>query len=375
MDAESQDLGDNGGLGAYPTSIAEWRRIVAAYQKPSAWRAGWQVVSTLGAYALVWAGLYFFVSTSWFPTLLLVVLAGALLVRLFILFHDCTHDSFFPSRRANMILGFVTGVLTFTPFRHWRWEHSQHHATAGDLDRRGTGDIWTMTVEEYRNASRWRRLAYRLARHPIVLFLIAPVPLFLVWQRFPAKGSGRAERRSVWWTDLAIIGMVAGMSWLFGFPEYLLLQLGTLLIGGAAGVWLFYVQHQFEGVTWARRAEWDFVAAALEGSSFYRLPRVLQWFSGSIGYHHIHHLNPRIPNYNLERCHRAVARFYAVPPVTLFGSLRSLGFRLWDERGGRLVGFGHLRKQSGAVEKNAAPAPSGERAEPDQREKSGGAPE
>lgn len=358
MNPTAAQRGDGGGRA--PSSVAEWRRVIATYQKSSAGRASWQAVSSVGAYVLVWTLLYFTVSRSWLLTLPLVVLAGALLVRLFILFHDCTHDSFFPWRRANMILGFVLGVVTFTPFRHWRWEHAQHHATAGDLDRRGTGDIWTMTVDEYRNASRWRRLAYRLARHPLTLFVLAPAPLFLLWQRFPAKGSGRAERRSVWWTNLAIAGMVAGLSWLFGFPEYLLLQLGTLVVGGAAGVWLFYVQHQFEGVTWARRAEWDFVAAALEGSSFYRLPRILQWFSGNIGFHHIHHLNPRIPNYHLERCHRAVARFYAVRPVTLFGSLRSLGFRLWDERGGRLVGFRHLRERCEADSGNTTSAPGGE---------------
>ncbi len=344
MKAESGNGGAKGEKPARPASVAEWRQLLAAYQKPSTWRAGWQVVDTIGAYLLVWVGLYFVASVSWVWTVPLVVLAGALQVRVFILFHDCTHGSFFASSAANAVLGFVGGVLTFTPYRHWRWEHALHHGTAGDLDRRGTGDIWTMTVQEYRAASRWRRLAYRVARNPFVLLVVAPVVVFLVLQRLPSRRAGRAERLSVWWTNLAIVALVGAMGWLFGFERFVVLQLATLMIGGAAGVWLFYVQHQFEGVSWARREDWDFVDAALEGSSFYRLPRVLQWFSGNIGFHHIHHLSPRIPNYNLERCHRALAHYLDVNPVTLRTSLRSLRFRLWDEAAGRLVGFGALRR-------------------------------
>ena len=329
--------------GDAPTSTAAWRRTLAEFQKPSAWRAGWQITDSLGSYVLVWVLLYFSVSVSWWLTIPLAVLGGALLVRVFIIFHDCGHGSFFASRSANTTLGFITGVLAFTPFRYWRWEHSIHHGTAGDLDRRGAGDIWTMTVEEYVQSSRWKRFAYRMARNPIVLFVIAPTFLFLIWQRLPSAKAGGPERRSVWWTNLAVLAMVGGLGWLFGIKNYLIIQLAVMVPGAAAGVWLFYVQHQFEGVSWTRRGEWDFVAAALEGSSFYRLPKILQWFSGNIGFHHIHHLSPHIPNYNLERCHEAIARFQEVRPVTLFGSLRSLGFRLWDEQGGRLVGFGYLR--------------------------------
>lgn len=272
----------------------------------------------------------------------------------------CGHGSFFKSRLANTITGSIAGVLTFTPYYHWRWEHSRHHATAGDLDRRGTGDIWTMTVQEYLESSRWKRFAYRLARNPIVLFVIAPVFLFLVRQRVPSPAASRRERRSVWWMNVTILGMAAALSRIFGIVPYLLIQLTVLMVAGAAGVWLFYVQHQFEDAYWERGEDWDYTAAALQGSSFYKLPSILQWFSGNIGYHHVHHLSARIPNYNLERCHKSHSLFQEVKPITLLSSLNSLTFRLWDERLRKLVGFRHLRKLRGE-EKRAAKDGSGDR--------------
>jgi omega-6 fatty acid desaturase (delta-12 desaturase) len=265
-------------------------------------------------------------------------------VRIFIIFHDCGHGSYFRSRTANNVVGFITGMLTFTPFYHWRWEHAIHHASAGHLDKRGVGDIWTLTVEEYLQSPGWRRVAYRLARNPFILFLIAPLYIFLFGQRFPSPNANNRERRSVGWMNLAILGMVIGLCAIFGVEAYLLILLMTWGVAGTAGVWLFYVQHQFEGVYWERGEDWDYTAAALEGSSFYKLPKVLQWFSGNIGFHHIHHLSSRIPNYNLERCHKADPLFQQVEPVTLFASLKSLRFRLWDEERGRLVGFRHLRQ-------------------------------
>jgi omega-6 fatty acid desaturase (delta-12 desaturase) len=207
--------------------------------------------------------------------------------------------------------------------------------------------VWTLTVQEYLESSRWRRFAYRLARNPLVLFVMAPLLLFLIMQRFPSPKAGRRERWSVSWTNLAVLTLAAVLSLVFGVKSYLLIQLTVVLVAGSAGVWLFYVQHQFEGVYWARRGEWDYLTAALQGSSFYKLPRVLQWFSGNIGFHHIHHLRPGIPNYRLERCHREIPLFQTVKPVTLLSSLRSLTFRLWDEQRQRLVGFGHLRTVRG----------------------------
>lgn len=339
--------------------VAEWRAAVAAFEKPSLPRALWQVVNTLGLYALLWYLMYLSVSVSWWLTVPLVVAAGALLVRVFIIFHDCGHGSFFRWRWANHVLGFVTGVLTFTPFYHWRWEHARHHATAGDLDRRGTGDIWTMTVREYLESSCWRRFAYRLARNPFVLFVVAPLVVFIVRQRFPSAKANARERRSVWVMNIALAGMVAAGAWVFGPLTYVLLQLGVVMVAGAAGVWLFYVQHQFEDAYWERHEQWDYTRAALEGSSFYKLPRVLQWLSGNIGYHHIHHLSPRIPNYNLQRCHEAHPIFRQVRPITLTASLRSLGYRLWDERRRRLVGFGYLRRLSRRRRRLGLAAPPG----------------
>jgi acyl-lipid omega-6 desaturase (Delta-12 desaturase) len=323
--------------------MAAWKAIVAKYQEPSFWRASWQLINTIGSYAALWCLMYFTLQVSWWITLPLAILAGGLLVRTFIIFHDCGHGSFFESRTANNVWGFISGVLTFTPYYHWRWEHSIHHGAAGDLDRRGVGDVWTLTVQEYLESSRWKRFAYRLARNPVILFVIAPIALFLVRQRFPSRGASPRERHSVWWMNLAILGMATGMSAIFGIVPYLVIQLTAMIVASSMGVWLFYVQHQFEDVYWERGEEWDYTAAAMKGSSFYKLPRILQWFSGNIGFHHIHHLSPRIPNYNLQKCHQSDPMFQQAKHLTLFASLKSFTFRLWDESAKKLVGFRHLK--------------------------------
>ena len=320
-----------------------WKEIVARYQKPSVGRGVWQVANTLIPYAGLWYLMYLSTEVSYWLVLPLAILAAGFVVRTFIIHHDCGHSSFFKSRAANDVVGFLTGVLTLTPYFHWRWEHALHHSTSGDLDRRGTGDVWTLTVQEYLESSRWRRFAYRLARNPFVLFVIAPLFLFAIRQRFPTPGASQRERHSVHWTNLAILGMVLGMGGLFGFKDYLLIQLTVTAVAGTAGVWLFYVQHQFDGVYWERNAEWDYTQAALQGSSFYKLPKILQWFSGNIGFHHIHHLSPRIPNYYLEKCHEAEPLFQSVKPVTLFSSFKSFTYRLWDEPRRKLVGYAHLK--------------------------------
>jgi acyl-lipid omega-6 desaturase (Delta-12 desaturase) len=323
--------------------VAEWKALVAKFQAPSRGRALWQIVNSFGSYIVLWTLMYWSLSISWWLTVPLAMVAGLIVIRIFIIFHDCGHGSYFKSRTANDIVGFIAGMLTFTPYFHWRWEHGLHHGASGDLDRRGTGDIWTMTVQEYLESTRWKRFAYRLARNPFILFFVAPVFLFLIRQRFTTPGAKARERHSVWWMNLAILGMVAGLCWVFGWRTYLVLQLIVTVVSGAAGLWLFYVQHQFEGTYWEHSREWDYTAAALKGSSFYKLPRILQWFSGNIGFHHIHHLSPRIPNYNLQRCHESHPLFNTVKPVTLRGSLQSLAFRLWDESRHKLVGFRHLR--------------------------------
>ncbi len=321
-----------------------WKSIVLKYQEPSLVRAVWQLVNTLVPYVAIWYVMYLSLAWSPWTTFGLAALAGLFLIRIFIIFHDCGHGSFFKSRLANDITGFVTGLLTLTPYYHWRWEHAIHHASAGHLDKRGTGDIWTMTVEEYLKSSRWKRFAYKLSRNPVVLFGIAPIYLFMIAQRLSAPKANAREVWSVRWMNLAVLGYVVGLSWVYGIVPFILIQLTITLVGGGLGIWMFYVQHQFEDVYWERGENWDFTAAALEGSSFYKLPRVLQWFSGNIGFHHIHHLSSRIPNYNLERCHNAVPLFQEVKPITFFSSLKSMTIHLFDEQKGKLVSFSHARK-------------------------------
>ena len=229
-------------------------------------------------------------------------------------------------------------MLTLTPCCHWRWEHSIHHATAGALDRRGTGDVWTMTVEEYLKASRWKRFACRLARNPFILFGFAPLYLFVIAQRFPSPDASPRERASVHWMNAAVLNVALLLSRAFGITTYLLLHLTVELVGGGIGVWMFYVQYQFEDVYWERDENWDYTTAALQGSSFYKLPKVLQWFSGNIGFHHIHHLSPRIPIIIWNAATRPTPCFRRSSPSPLFSSLWSLSLRLWDEGLGKLVG-------------------------------------
>lgn len=326
-------------------SAAAWQEIVRRFQQPSTLRASWQIVNTFVPYVLCWIVMSRTIQQSYWITLPFAVLAAGLLVRIFIIFHDCGHGSFFKSRTANNVTGFISGMLTFTPYYHWRWEHAIHHRTAGQLDRRGVGDVWTLTVREYLESSRWRRFAYRLSRNPVVLFLLAPLYVFIVRQRFPSSSAQARERYSAYWMNLAILVMVVGLSAVLGIENYLLIQLTVTAISGGAGIWLFYVQHQFEETYWERGDDWSYIQTALKGSSFYKLPRVLQWFSGNIGFHHIHHLSPRIPNYNLQRCHDADPVFQTVQPMTFFSSLKSIPAHLWDEQRKKLVGFRHIRQQ------------------------------
>ena len=283
------------------------------------------------------------ITVSYWLTLPIAVIAAGLRVRVFIFMHDCGHGSFMRSKHANNVVGWITGLLTFTPYHHWTWEHAIHHRTSGNLERRGMGDIWTMTVEEYLASSRGRRFAYRLLRNPVVLFAIAPTVLFVVLERFPSSKAGHRERLSVWLTNLALLLIAAGLSAVIGFKSWLLIELTLMLLAGGAGVWLFYVQHQFADAYWASHDDWDYTDAALQGSSFYKLPAVLRWFSGNIGFHHIHHLSPQIPNYHLQRCHNAAPLFGQVPTLTLAASFKSATLRLWDQQRRRLIGFRLLK--------------------------------
>lgn len=330
---------------------AAWKEIVAQYSKPSIPRALWQIANTIIPFISLWVLMYWTLhhqswslKISWLLTIPLAMLAGLFVVRTFIIFHDCGHGSYFKSRLANDITGYLTGIITFTPYYHWRWEHSVHHASSGDLDKRGMGDVWTMTVQEYLESSRWKRFAYQLSRNPFILFVIAPLFLFLVWQRFTTRGANLRERFSVYFMNLSLLAWAACMASIFGILNYIIIQAIVLAVASSLGVWLFYVQHQFEGVYWERSPDWDYMDAALKGSSFYKLPKILQWFSGNIGFHHIHHLSARIPNYNLEACHNAHAIFNEVKPLTLISSLKSFTYRLWDEQQKKLITYRQLRQ-------------------------------
>lgn len=325
---------------------APWRATIRKYQRSCLKRSSWQLVNTLGGLLLLWIAMIFVAKISLWLVLPLAVLTGGFLVRIFIIFHDCTHNSFFRSRRANTFWGTVTGVFCFTPYHHWKWEHSVHHAHSGDLDSRGMGDVWTMTVDEYLKASPFTKLRYRINRNPVFLFLIAPPLLFILLHRIPAKGASARAIRSVHFTTLAILLFGGAVAWTIGWAPYLVMQFTSMYVASVAGVWLFYIQHQFEGVTWERNEEWDFAEAAINGSSFYRLPKILQWFSGNIGFHHMHHLSPGIPNYHLEECHSENSFFQTAPTIGLRDSLKSFKYRLWDEKSRQLVGFEHLRKNS-----------------------------
>ena len=328
----------------YIPSAKEWKAIVAPFQKSSVAKSTWQIINSIGPYIGLWCLMAYTVKFSYPLTLALSALAGLFVLRIFIIFHDCGHGSFFKSNTANSIVGFITGMLTFTPYHLWRWEHALHHATCSDLERRGVGDIWTLTVQEYLDASPLKKFVYRVARNPIVMFVIAPAILFLVYQRFSTRGASRREHLSVLFMNLALALMVGTLCYFIGWKDVLIMQLGVTGTAGALGVWMFYVQHQYEDAYWAHHEEWNYAAAALLGSSFYKLPKILQWFSGNIGYHHVHHLSPRIPNYNLERCHNSHPIFLAVKPITLWESFKSLGLRLWDDEQKKLVGFGRIRE-------------------------------
>ena len=332
------------GINRPQMSRSELFEALSPYQQPDLRKAIWQLVNTFVPYLALWIAMVLMLNrgVSYWTVLPLILVAGAFLVRIFIFFHDCCHGSFFASRRANRILGYVTGILTFTPYDEWRHSHARHHATVADLDRRGEGDVWTMTVVEYREAPLMKRLAYRFYRTPIVTFGLGPAFMFLLAHRFASKGAAQRERVSVIVTNLAIAAILVLAGFTIGLRTYLLIQVPIMLVAGALGVWLFYVQHVFEGVYWARHETWDSMRAAMEGSSYYKLPAVLQWVTGNIGFHHIHHIRPRIPNYHLQASYEAIPFLRTVEPVTIRGSLKSLRMNLWDEEYQRMVSFSAL---------------------------------
>jgi omega-6 fatty acid desaturase (delta-12 desaturase) len=328
----------------------DWRSIVARYQRSDIWRSLSQLGTTL---IPLLAGLYLmYLSLDWsyWLTLALALPTAGLLVRTFIIMHDCGHGSFFPSKRFNDLVGYITGLLTLTPYAWWRYEHAIHHATSGDLDRRGHGDITTLTVREYNSLTRWGRWRYRLYRHPLVLLGLGPLYL-MIGQRIPRFKPRPTSRQnlSFWTADAGILAGFLLFGWLVGFKTVLLIYLPISYLAASAGVFLFFIQHQFENAYWEKHERWDYLKAAIAGCTYFKLPAPLRWISGNIGVHHVHHLAPRIPNYLLKRCHDENAIFHAAPVVTLWQSLRLLTLSLWDEERRRMVRFAELRSLDAAA--------------------------
>ena len=322
---------------------AFWREVLSPYAQPRRLRSIADVLTSVVAYLAMSVAIYLALHVSLLLALGLAPVAGMFLLRTYIVFHDCAHGSFLRSRRGNVWLGTLCSLLVLSPFVRWRHDHAVHHATSGDLDKRGVGDVPTLTIAEY-YARRWPgRLGYRLLRNPIVMFGLGPVFAMIIGPRVVARNARPRMRNSVIWTDVALAALAAGLIWLIGVRDLLVVWAPAALLAGAVGIWLFYAQHQFEDAYWERSANWAFPDAALRGSSFLKLPRLLQFATGNIGYHHIHHLSARIPNYNLQRAHEQLHLFEEVPTLGLLDGLRAVRFKLWDEQSGRLVTFAQAR--------------------------------
>jgi len=315
------------------------KKQVSPFEKTDTKRSIMQLINTFIPFFGLWFLAYQSLSVSVWLSLALSIIASGFLVRIFIIFHDCTHMSFFKRGKANRVLGTITGIMTHFPYEKWKREHAIHHATSGNLDKRGTGDIWVMTVEEYVQSSWWNRLVYRLYRNPIVLFGLGPFYLLLLSNRVNRKGARRKERWNTYLINISIVVIYVLLAWAIGWQALLTIQLPMIYIAAALGIWLFYVQHQFEDSYFENEEDWDYVKAAVDGSSYYQLPKVLQWLSGNIGFHHVHHLSPRVPNYHLEKAHETVPPLQKVTTITLLSSLKAIRFRLYDQATRSFINF------------------------------------
>ncbi|MBG0918125.1 fatty acid desaturase [Exiguobacterium profundum] len=323
--------------------IAQLRKHVSPFEKSDIRISVRQMINTILPFLVSWFLAYQLLSVSIFLTLPFTLIAAGFVVRMFIIFHDCTHGSFFKNKKANAIVGTITGVLTLFPYEKWKREHAIHHASSGNLDKRGVGDIWVMTIEEYIEASKWTRLKYRLYRHPLVMFGLGPLWLILVTSRFNRKDARKKERQNTYLINISLVVLYSALIYLIGWQAFLIVQGTTMFIAGVLGIWLFYVQHTFEDSYFEDEQEWDYVKAAIEGSSYYELPKVLQWVTGNIGFHHVHHLSPRVPNYHLEKAHTSTPPLQRATTIGLFSSLKSLRYKLYDANNKTFVTFREVR--------------------------------
>ncbi len=318
-----------------------WSKIVARYRTPATLRSLVEILITAGPLCLIWSFAWIAVGRGQWWAILLTVPAAGFVVRLFMIQHDCGHGSMFKSRTANDWVGRILGVITLTPYSHWRDSHGAHHASSGNLDRRGLGDVPMLTVEEYADLPWLRRLFYRLYRNPFVLFGLGPAYLFFLQQRLPVgfMKAGAGPWIGVMGANLAIVAFIGGGIFVFGPAPFLVIYIPTLMMAATAGVWLFYVQHQFERTLWARQLDWNMHDAALYGSSYYDLPLVLRWFTANIGVHHVHHLNSRIPFYRMDEVLRDFPQLRQIGRMSLRDSLETVCLSLWDPETNRLVSF------------------------------------
>ncbi len=326
-----------------------WRAVLAPYARPRLRRSLIDLATSVVPYLGLFVAMYFLLGVSYWLVILVSVPAAGFLVRIYIIFHDCAHASFLPWRKANDWLGATCALLVMTPYQRWRHQHAVHHATSGDLERRGVGDVPTLTVAEYQALPRRRQLAYRLFRNPVVMFGFGPIWAMMLSPRFVPRSERPRIRRSVWRTNAALFTAIGLLCWLLGWESFLLVEMPSALLAGSIGVWLFYVQHQYEDAYWQDSDSWNYDDAALKGSSYLKLPKVLQFFTGNIGLHHVHHLSTRIPNYNLQSAHDSHSALRQVPTLTLWDGLRCIKLKLWDEDLGRLVTF----RQANARDRSA----------------------
>lgn len=328
------------------SAAPDWNALLAPYRQPTTWKSIFQLANTAGLLVVLWIGMLWSLNVSYWLTLLLAIPAAGMTMRLFMLQHDCGHGAFFRSQRANNLVGGILGVVTLVPYSYWRRTHAIHHATSGNLDVRGLGDIDTLTVKEYLSRSWFKRLLYRMYRHPVVLLIVGPIWQFGLKHRMPfdVPLSWKRELIGVQITNLGLAAVVAALIWTVGLKAFLLIQIPISLIAGSTGIYLFYVQHQYEDTYWRYREAWNYYAAGLEGASHLVMPKLLQWCTANIGLHHIHHVASRIPNYNLQRAYDAIPELRRVTRLRLRSSVRTLRLTLWDEDARTLVGFRELRQ-------------------------------
>ena len=318
-------------------------KSVAPYAKSDNKKSIMQIVNTVPPFLILWFLAYQSLSVSIWLTLGIAVIAAGFVIRTFIIFHDCTHGSFFKNRKANDIVGTITGVLTLFAYEKWKREHAIHHASSSNLDKRGVGDIWVMTIDEYLAASKWQRLSYRIYRNPFTLFVIGPIFLVLISSRVNRKDAKKKERNNTYLTNVILVVLYTGIILITGWQAFVIVQGSIMLIAGGLGIWLFYIQHTFEDSYFEEESDWDYVKAAIDGSSYYKLPKVLQWATGNIGFHHVHHLSPRVPNYNLEVAHDSTPPLHQATTITIKSSLKSIRYRLYDPERMGFVGFKEVK--------------------------------